>query len=116
MALTPFQLRAEWARSPRVRDVDPQRALAAGLDDGVGRLHQDREVGGEQLGVGSREQVQPVELGLDLLGLVEDEGDVAVRLGHRGREPQDDRVAALHVAGAEAVQERRRRAATAGCR
>ena len=31
--------------------VDPEGALAAGLHVGVGGFHQDREVGGHQLGV-----------------------------------------------------------------
>ena len=105
MALTPFQLRAEWARSPVVRTSTRMRALAARLDGGVRRLHQDREVGDHQLGVGLAEQAEAVELVLDLLGVVEDEGHVAVGRGDGGRQPQDDRVATLHVAGAEAVQQ-----------
>ena len=32
-------------------DLDAQGALAAGLDPGVGGLHEDREVGGEQRGL-----------------------------------------------------------------
>ena len=90
---------------PRQPDVDVQRALAAGLDHGVGGLHQDREVGGEQRGVALAELEQPVVVGLDLLAVVEHEGEVADRLGHRGGQPQDHRVAALHVAGAQAVQD-----------
>ena len=66
-------------------DVDPQRALAAGLDDRVRGLHQDREVGLQQVGVALREQAEAVVLALDLLGLVEDEGHVAVGLGHGRR-------------------------------
>ena len=117
IALTPFQLRAEWARSPCVRDLDAQRALAAGLDDGVGRLHQDREVGlASARGRSARAGCRPLNSRVDLLGLVEDEGDVAVGLGHGRGEPQDDRVAALHVAGAEAVQQVAVAAAAAGCR
>ena len=86
-------------------DLDAERPLAAGLHLGVGRLHQDREVGLHELGMALAEQVEPVELRVDLLGLVEDVGDVAVGLGDRGGQPQDDRVAALHVAGAEPVQQ-----------
>ncbi len=46
MALSPSHDRAECARRPRVRDLHPQRALAAGLDGAVRRLAEDREVGG----------------------------------------------------------------------
>ena len=105
MALTPFQLRALWERSPGGADVDAQRALAARLDGGVAGLHQDREVGLQQVRVALGELAQPVVDRVDLLGLVEDEGQVAVRLGHVGGELEHHRVAALHVAGAEAVQD-----------
>ena len=84
--------------------VDPQRALAAGLDDPVRGLHQDREVGLEQVGVALRKELQAVALGLDLLALVEQVGHVPVGHRHRRGEPQRDRHAALHVAAAEAVQ------------
>ena len=107
IALTPRQLRAECARFAAGADLDAQRALAAGLDAGVRRLHQDREVGREQVGVGLPQQPQPVVERLDLLGLVEHVGDVVDRLGHGRGELEDDRVAALHVAGAEAVQDAR---------
>ena len=86
------------------RDRDPQRALAAGLHDGVGGLHQDREVGLEQVGPTLREQLEPVVRRVDLLGLVEQVGHVVLRLRHRRRELEDDGVAALHVAGAEPAQ------------
>src|SRR5512145_3431126 len=49
------------------RDVDPQRALAAGLDDRVRGLHEDREVRLEQLGVAVAEQLEPVAVLLHLL-------------------------------------------------
>ena len=85
--------------------VDAHRALAARLDGGVARLHQDREVGLEQLGVALGELAQPVVDRVDLLGLVEHEGEVAVGLGDVGGELEHDRVAALHVAAAEAVED-----------
>ena len=84
--------------------VDAQRALAAGLDDRVARLHQDREVGLDQVGSLGRDPAQPVVDVVDLLALVEDEGHVAVGLRHRVRQPQRDGDPALHVAGAQAVQ------------
>ncbi len=85
-------------------DLDPQRPLAAGLDAGVGRLHQDGEVGGQPVGVGTRDAAEAVALGLDLLVVVEDVRDVAARGGHGRGQPQRDGDAALHVARAEAVE------------
>ena len=108
IALTPIQDRAECARSPRVRDVDPQRALAAGLDD-----RRRRAPSGSRSRPASRsgwlcgEQLQAVALGLDLLALVEQVGDVAVGHRHRRGELQRDRDAALHVAGARGRAARR---------
>jgi hypothetical protein len=90
---------------PRRTHVDPHRALATALDVRSRRLHQDREVRGHQLGVGLAEDVEAVELLLDLLGVVEDERQVAVGLADGRGEPKDDGVASLHVAGAEAVQQ-----------
>ena len=84
--------------------VDAQGALAAGLDDRVARLHQDREVGLDQVGPLGRDPAEPVVDVVDLLALVEHEGHVAVGLRHRVREPQRDGDPALHVAGAQPVQ------------
>ena len=79
-------------------------ALAAALDLTAARLHQHREVAGEQPGVAPAEPAQPVAHRLDLLAVVEDVGDVAHRLGHAGREPELDRDAGLHVGGPAAVE------------
>ena len=86
-------------------DVGAHRALAAGLDAGVGRLHEDREVAGEQLGTLAGEPAEPVELRSDLLALVEHVGDVADGLGDRRGHHERDRHAALHVARAQTVED-----------
>ena len=85
--------------------VDAHGALAAGLDRGVARLHQDREVGLHEVGVAHGELAQAVVDRVDLLGLVEDEGEVAVGLCDVCGELEHHRVAALHVAAAEAVED-----------
>jgi hypothetical protein len=60
-----------------------QRALAATLDAGVGGLQQHREVGvGEQVGPAAATRSRPLWTRVDLLGLVEDEGEVAAWLAH----------------------------------
>ena len=87
------------------RDVDAEGAVASALDLGVGRLGQDREVGGEQLGPVGGEAAQPVECGLDLLVVVPDPGDVDGRLGELRGEREHDRAAALHVDGAAAPED-----------
>src|SRR5690606_14469708 len=85
-------------------DVGADRALAAALDDPAGGLHQHREVGGEPVGVLFRDALEAVQLGRDLLAVVEDVRDVAHRVGHRGRQLQRDRHPGLHVGGAAAVE------------
>ena len=50
MALRPIHGRAVWARSPRSTIAHPHRALAAGLDPAVGRLAEDGDVAGQQVG------------------------------------------------------------------
>ena len=57
IALTPVQLRARVRPLAAGADLDAQGALAAGLDDGVGRLHQDREVRRHQVGVALRSEL-----------------------------------------------------------
>ena len=104
MAFSPRHDRAECARAPVVVTATRSVPLAACLDDGVGRLHQDREVALEQVGTTLREQLEPVVRRVDLLGLVEQVGHVVLRLRHRRRQLEDDGVAALHVAGAEPAQ------------
>ena len=105
IALTPRQLRAECARSPVVRtstrSVPWQPASTTALDGSI-RIAKSAAISS---GCALGEQLEAVVPRVDLLGLVEDVGDVAVGLGHGRGEPQDDRVAALHVAGAEAVQQ-----------
>ena len=73
MAFSPSHDRAECARRPRVRDLDPQRALAAGLDRAVGRLAEEGEVGVEPVAVLALDPAEPVAGGLHLLAVVEDE-------------------------------------------
>ncbi len=51
MALDPSQDRALCARLPGDGDLDSQRPLAARLDAGVGRFHEDGKVGLEQVRV-----------------------------------------------------------------
>ncbi len=51
--------------------------LQAALDLGSRRLEQDREVGLEEVGAGLLDEPQAVELAVDLLALVEDDGQVA---------------------------------------
>ena len=68
----------------------PQRALAAAVHPAVGRLQQDGEVARQPVGVALDQAPQAVELGGDLLGVVEDEGQVAVGRRQRGGEPQLD--------------------------
>src|SRR6478735_1465942 len=85
--------------------VHAHRALAARLDGGVARLHEDREVGLQEGGVALGQLAQAVVDRVDLLGLVEDEGEVAVGRGDVGGELEHHRVAALHVAAAEPVQD-----------
>ena len=57
-------------------DLDPQRALAAGLDQAVGRLAEHGEVGGEPVGQLALDAAEPVARGLDLLAVVEHERQV----------------------------------------
>ena len=87
----------------RGADLDAHRALAPGLDHCIARLHQDGEVGGEELRALVGEPAQTVVLRVDLLGLVPDPRDVARGLGERRGKPERDRDAPLHVARAEPV-------------
>ena len=84
--------------------VDAHRTLAAGLDDGVRGFHQDREVGRQQVRAALREDPEAVVLLLDLLGLVEQEGDVAVGRRHGRGDLEHHRDPALHVAGAQTMK------------
>ena len=84
-------------RDARGHDVDPHRPLAAALDAPVGRLEEHGEVTGQQVRAVRPDPGQAVELGLDLLALVEQEGQVPLRLGDLPRDLQHDRHATLHV-------------------
>jgi hypothetical protein len=83
----------------------PERALAAALDLTVRRLQEDREVALQPLRMGLGDVLEAVEVGGDLLVVVEDEGEVAVGGQHRCRDAELDRDAGLHVAGAAAPQD-----------
>ena len=116
MALCPSQARAECAATPRGGDREAQRALAAALDPGAGRLHQDGEVAGQPLGVLARDPGERVVLGRDLLVVVEDPGEVAGRRG-RARAAQASATATppFMSHGAAAVDQVALDAGTAGC-
>ena len=85
--------------------VDPNRALATGLDSSPGWFHEDREIGFEQVRSTISKMLQTVELRSHLLALVEHVCDVTSRIGHSVSEFQGNSQAALHVAGSEAVQQ-----------
>ncbi len=86
IALTPFHERAEWARSPRVitskRSV-PWQPASTTASEGSIRIAKS---GLRPARARSRRSCAArCGLDVDLLALVEDEGQVAVRLGHGGR-------------------------------
>ncbi len=86
-------------------DLDAQGALAAALDGAVGRLEQHREVAGRAARARCRRRgPRPLKLAVDLLALVEEEGEVTARLGDLGGDAQHDADAALHVDRAAAPQ------------
>jgi hypothetical protein len=88
----------------RHRDLGAQGALAAALDLAGTRLHQHGEVTGQQVRAVPAQPQQPVAVGRDLLAVVEDVGDVPVRLGQAGGQPQLHRHPRFHVGGPAAVQ------------
>ena len=98
-------------------DLRAQRALAAGLDLAGGRLEQDREVARPASPGGSRAtRPRPFLRRLDLLVVVEDQGQRAsAGAGQRGQ-PQQHRHAGLHVRGAAAVEPVAVHARRARCR
>ena len=81
-------------------------AVAAPLDLAVGRLAQDREVCGEQVGAGLGEPGQAVEIRVDLLVVVPHPGDVDPGRGELRGELQLHGDAGLHVDGAAPPEER----------
>jgi hypothetical protein len=74
---------------PPARDgnLGAQRALAPSLDLAGRRLHQDREVAGQQFRARTGQAQQAVAFGSDLLAVVEDVRDVPDRRGQRGGQP-----------------------------
>ena len=88
----------------RGSDLDPQGAIAAALDDAIGRLEQHREVARQKLRVVPTYPGQTVAFLLYLFTVVEHVGDVSVRLGQLGRQTQRNSHPALHVTGAAADQ------------
>lgn len=61
----------------RCGHMHANRSLAARLDTGIRRLHENREIRREQLRLMVGEMLQAVELGRDLLALVEHVRDIA---------------------------------------
>ena len=53
------------------RDTHPKRALTAGLDEAIRRLHQDREVRRQPVGVVRDQSFEPVFRRLDLFVVME---------------------------------------------
>jgi hypothetical protein len=84
--------------------LGPERALAAAFDLARTRLHQHRDVAGEQLGGGAAQPQQPVSVGRDLFAVVEDVGHVPAGRGQVRGQPELDRHPGLHVRRAAAVQ------------
>ena len=68
MALRPIHGRAVWDRAPRSVTCDAHGALAAGLDDRVGGLAEQGDVGLEQVGPVAEQVAEAVVDGGHLLG------------------------------------------------
>jgi 2,3,4,5-tetrahydropyridine-2-carboxylate N-succinyltransferase len=85
--------------------LDPDGALAPCLDACIGRLHEDREIGFEQLGSLVRETLEAVELRRHLLPLVEHVRNITYRLHNPGGKLEGDGNSTLHVAGSEPEQQ-----------
>ena len=86
-------------------DDRAQVAVAAAFDLSVGRLAEDREVAGEQIGTRPRQAGEPVEVGIDLLVVVPHPRDVDAGSDQLGRQLQLHGDAGLHVHGAPAPDE-----------
>ena len=78
-------------------DLDPQRSLATGLDQALGRLTQDGAVAGQQVRPLGPQLVEPVVLLGHLLPGVEHEAQVDRRVGHGPGQLEEDGQATLHV-------------------
>ena len=74
-----------------------QRPVASALDAGVRRLAEDREVGGEQVGIVAQRTTEAVQLARDLLVVVPDPGEVDRRILQFERERELYGDARLHV-------------------
>jgi len=84
--------------------LGPERALAAAFDLARTRLHQHRDVTGEQARGGAAQPEQPVAVGGDLFALVEHVGHVPAGCGQVRGQPQLNRHPGLHIGRAAAVQ------------
>ncbi len=97
-------------RGHAVRDhVETHRAVAAGLDAARRGFADDREIALDPIRVVFDDTAQTVVLGGHLLVVIEDEGQVHLRVGQRGREVEQHRVGGLHVGGAAPPHHRRAR-------
>jgi hypothetical protein len=88
-------------------DPDPERALAACLDETTRRLAQDRHVPGQPVAVRALEVAETVGRRLDLLAVVHHQREVVrelIRVREGGEQVEEHRVAGLHVHGSAAVQ------------
>ncbi len=88
----------------READLESHGALAAGLEDRAGRFAEDGDVAGQQIRALVEQLAEAVVLRRDLLGRVEDVGDVDGGLGHGAGQLEHDGEPALHVRGPEAPQ------------
>ena len=98
----PIQARALWAARPSASTSARRVPLQPPSTRALVGSHSTANVAGEQLGALAADPGQPVQLGLDLLVVVEDPGDVATGRGEPGGDGQLDRDPALHVARAPA--------------
>jgi hypothetical protein len=85
-------------------DLGPQRPLAAAFDLRRARLHQDREVAGQEFRAAPAQPQQPVTVSGDFLAVVEHVRDVAGRGGEPGGQLELDRHSGFHVGRAAAVE------------
>jgi hypothetical protein len=85
-------------------DLEPHRALAAGLQHRVGRFAEDGHIASQKIRPIIEQLAETVELGRDLFGRIEDVRDVDRRVVHRAGQLQHHREAALHVGCTEPPQ------------
>ena len=84
-------------RHPAHVQDQAQGPVAAALDPGRRGLPQHRQVPRQPVGVGRQDPSQAVEVGGDLLVVVQDPGDVLARVGQGGRQVEGHGHPALHV-------------------